>query len=98
MLTGHHCEYSPSDCLRAKQSSLSIKCPDPNLCLVNDTEKLRELNQLSVDSCQTERHRLINNYFICLNEQEVNRCVCPQGKSIDYCFNPQYLMRTTSFR
>lgn len=77
---GHQCEYSPVECQRMHQASLAINCPDPTLCLVNDTEKLRQLNQLSLNTCKTERDRVLDTYFTCVNEQAADPCSCPSSK------------------
>jgi len=77
---GTHCEYSPSECQRLQQASLSIKCTDPQLCIVNDTEKLKQINQLSSYKCRTERDRILDTYFTCINERSVDQCHCPSSK------------------
>jgi hypothetical protein len=74
---GNHCEYPPLECQRRQQASLSIKCNDPNLCIVNDTEKLK---QLSTSTCQTERDKILDNYFTCIHEQSGIQCHCPSSK------------------
>jgi hypothetical protein len=79
-LIGFHCEYPPSECQRLQQASLSTKCTDPHLCLVNDTEKIRQINQLTTHTCRTERDRILDNYFTCIHEQKLNHCHCPSSK------------------
>jgi hypothetical protein len=80
LVIGTHCEYSPSECHRLQQASLSIKCIDPQLCIVNDTEKLKQINQLSSYKCRTERDRILDTYFTCINERSVDQCHCPSSK------------------
>ncbi|CAF3641598.1 unnamed protein product [Rotaria sordida] len=74
---GFHCEYPPSECERLQKASFSVKCNDPHLCIVNDTEKLRQLNQLTTYTCRTERDRILDNYFTCTSERKFNYCPCP---------------------
>ncbi|CAF1001650.1 unnamed protein product [Adineta steineri] len=74
---GDHCEYSPAECQRLQQANLSIKCTDPQLCIVNDTEKLNQINQLSSYTCKTERTKILDTYFTCINEQLLSTCHCP---------------------
>ncbi|CAF3431133.1 unnamed protein product [Rotaria socialis] len=76
---GFHCEYPPSECERYQKASFSVKCNDPHLCVVNDTEKLRQLNQLTTYTCRTERDRTLDNYFTCSSEQKYNYCHCPSN-------------------
>ncbi|CAF3534312.1 unnamed protein product [Adineta steineri] len=76
---GFHCEYPPSECQRLQQASLSVKCTDSHLCVVNDTEKLRQINQLTTNTCRTERDRILDNYFGCISEQKMNYCHCPSN-------------------
>jgi len=80
LILGFRCEYPPSECQRLQQASLSVKCNDPHLCIVNDTEKLRQLNQLTTYTCRTERDRILDNYFTCINEQKFDYCHCPSRK------------------
>ncbi|CAF4416542.1 unnamed protein product, partial [Adineta steineri] len=68
---------SPAECQRLQQANLSIKCADPQLCIVNDTEKLNQINQLSSYTCKTERTKILDTYFTCINEQLLNTCHCP---------------------
>lgn len=84
MNLGFHCEYPPSECQRLQQASLATNCNDPHLCVVNDTEKLRQINQLATSTCRTERDRMLDNYFACLNEHKFSRCQCPSGKSANF--------------
>ncbi|CAF1554092.1 unnamed protein product [Adineta ricciae] len=74
---GDRCQYSPMDCLRFKHANSSIKCIDPQLCVVNDTKKLDELKQLSTNTCKNERDQQLDAYFTCVNEQPADRCTCP---------------------
>ncbi|CAF5128336.1 unnamed protein product, partial [Rotaria magnacalcarata] len=76
---GFRCEYPPSECERYQKASFSVKCNDPHLCVVNDTEKLRQLNQLTTYTCRTERDRTLDNYFTCSSEQKYNYCHCPSN-------------------
>jgi DNA primase large subunit len=80
LVLGHHCEYPPPECQRLQQASLSIKCNDPHLCIVNDTQKLKQLNQLSISTCKTDRDRILDTYFTCINEQPLDHCQCPSSK------------------
>lgn len=77
---GFHCEYPPTECERLQQASLAVKCNDPQLCIVNDTEKLRQLNQLTTSTCRTEKDRVLDNYFSCIYEQKSSHCHCPSSK------------------
>ncbi len=79
-MLGFHCEYPPSECQRLQQASLSVTCNDPQLCIVNDTEKIRQINQLTTHTCRTERDRILDNYFACINEQKFYHCHCPSSK------------------
>ena len=79
-MLGDRCQYSPMDCLRFKHANSSIKCVDPQLCVVNDTKKLDELKQLSTNTCQNERDQQLDAYFTCINEQPADRCTCPASK------------------
>ncbi|UJR09595.1 hypothetical protein I4U23_013830 [Adineta vaga] len=74
---GDRCQYSPLDCQHFKQANLSIKCTDPQLCVVNDTKKLDELNQLSANTCKNEQDQQLDTYFICINERPADQCQCP---------------------
>ncbi|UJR36501.1 hypothetical protein I4U23_029222 [Adineta vaga] len=76
---GFHCEYPPLECQRLQQASLATNCNDPHLCVVNDTEKLKQINQLTTNTCRTERDRILDNYFACINfnEHKFNYCRCP---------------------
>lgn len=79
-MLGKHCQFSPANCQRLKQTSLSIKCTDPQLCVVNDTKKLGELNQLASQSCKTEQDKTLDTYFTCIREQSADHCACPSRK------------------
>ncbi|CAF1175880.1 unnamed protein product [Rotaria sordida] len=76
---GKLCENSPLECQRLQQANLSIKCIDPNLCIANDTEKLKQINQLSTYSCKTEQDQILDTYFTCINEQKFDQCHCPSN-------------------
>jgi hypothetical protein len=80
LFIGNHCEYSPSECQRLQQPNQSIKCPDSRLCIANDTEKLKQINQLSTYTCKTERDKILDTYFTCINKQSLENCHCPSSK------------------
>ncbi len=80
LVIGTHCEYSSSECQRLQQASLSIKCTDPQLCIANDTEKLKQINRLSSYNCKTERDRILDTYFACINQRSADQCHCPSSK------------------
>jgi len=63
---GNHCEYSPFECQRNLVS--------------NDTEKLKEINQLSINICKTERENILDKYFTCIHERSFEYCHCPSSK------------------
>lgn len=79
---GFNCEYPPSECERLQQASFSLQCNDPILCRINKTEKLRQMNQLSTYTCKTERDRMLDQYFTCLDERSTDQCHCPSGNSM----------------
>jgi len=76
---GFHCEYPPSECQRFQQASLAIKCQDPKLCIMNDTQKLEQLNQLTTHTCRTEKDRILDQYFSCLTQRKSDECQCPSN-------------------
>ena len=49
-----------SECQCLKQANLSIKYTHPYLCIVNDTEELKEINHLSEYTCKIERDRILD--------------------------------------
>ena len=81
LILGFRCEYPPVECQRLQQASLAVKCNDPQLCIVNDTDKLRQLNQLTSNTCRTEKDRMLDNYFSCTHEQKSTHCHCPSSKT-----------------
>ena len=78
---GFHCEYSPAECERLQQASFALQCPDGQNCLENSNDKFKQLNQLSTYTCKTERDRVLDTYFNCLNEKATpDYCHCPSSK------------------
>lgn len=58
-----------------------VKCPGSNLCIFNDSAKVKQMNELSAYSCRTDRDRILDAYFTCMSEQISDQCQCPSGKS-----------------
>lgn len=76
---GSYCENPPSECQRFQQINRRIKCPYPSLCVANDTEKLKQINQLSTYTCQNERQIILDTYFTCIHNQSLVDCHCPSS-------------------
>lgn len=67
------------DCQRSEQKKLPVKCID-NLCIANDTEKLKQIDQLSLSTCKTGQDLILDEYFTCIKQQPSDQCSCPSGK------------------
>ncbi len=77
---GNYCENPPSECQRLQQMNGKIKCPHSSSCVANDTEKLKQINQLSTTySCKNDRQTILDTYFTCLHNQSFADCHCPSS-------------------
>ena len=79
LFVGNHCENPPSECERIQQANRTIKCSHSSLCIANDTEKLKQINQVPIDACQSEREMILEKYFTCLMNQSADDCRCPSS-------------------